>query len=86
MHSIQKKDAARSSIEQRLSAFTTTESWTPPPNAQYDGTYQGEKIKETANGGMVGGSTSSDEADTDVEKGIRKKVSVEITRDSSIQS
>lgn len=85
MHSIQKKDTARSSIEQRLSAFAT-ESWTPHPISQYDDTYQGEKIKEAANGGLAGGSTSSDEADTDVEKGIRKKVSVEVTRESSMQS
>lgn len=85
MHSIQKRDTARSSIEQRLSTFAT-ESWTPHPIAQYDETYQGEKIKEPANGGLVRGSTSSNEADTDVEKGIRKKVSVEITRDSSMQS
>lgn len=85
MHSIQKKHTARSSIEQRLSAFAT-ESWTPHRNSQYDDTYQGEKIKEAAHGDLVGGSTSSNEADADVEKGIRKKVSVEITRDSSIQS
>ena len=85
MHSVQKKDTARSSAEQRLSTLAN-ESWTPHATAHYDNTYQGERIKEAASGGLKGGSTGSDEADTDVEKGILKTVSLEVIRDSSRQS
>ena len=82
MHSVQKKDSDRSSVEQRLSAFAN-ETWTSQPIAQCDETYQGDRIKEAARGGWKGGSTGSDEVETDLEKGIWKKVSLEIVRDSS---
>lgn len=84
MHSVQKKDLDRSSAEQRLSAFTN-DPWTSQPVARCEGTYQGERIKEAARGGWKGGSTGSDEVDMDLENGIWKKVSLEVTRDSSRQ-
>ena len=82
MHSVKKKDSKRSSVEQRLSAFAN-ETWTPHPIAQCDDTYQGDKIREAARGGWKGGSTGSDDVDTDLEKVIWKKVSLEIIRDSN---
>ncbi len=82
MHSVQKKDSDRSSVEQRLSAFAN-ETWTSHPIAQCDDTYQGERIKEAARGGWKGDSAGSDELGTDLEKGIWKKISLEIIRDSS---
>lgn len=84
MHSVQKRDSGRSSAEQRLSAFAT-ETWNPHPIAQCDDTYQGERIEKAARGGWKGGSSGSDEVDTDLEKGIWKRISLEITRDTSKQ-
>lgn len=85
MHSVQKKDSDRSSAEQRLSAFAN-ETWTSHPNTQVDETYQGERIREAAQRGWKGDSRPGpDEVDTDLEKGIWKKISLEITRDSSRQ-
>ena len=80
MHSVQKKDTDRLSVEQRLSSFAN-ETWTSHPITHCDDTYQGERIKEAARGGWKGGSTGSDDVDTDIEKGIWKKVSLEIIRD-----
>lgn len=84
MHSVQKKDSDRSSAEQRLSAFAN-ETWTSRPIAQCDDTYQGERVKEIVRRGWKGGNTRLDEVDADLEKGIWKKVSMEITRDSDRQ-
>ena len=84
MHSVQKKKSDRLSAEQRLSAFAD-QTWTSYPIAQCDDTYQGKKIKEAARGGWKRGSTGSDEFETDLEKGIWKKVSMEVTTDSSRQ-
>lgn len=85
MHSVQKKDSDRSSAEQRLSAFAN-ETWTSHPITQVDETYQGERIREAAQRGWKGDSRPGpDEVDTDLEKGIWKKISLEITRDSSLQ-
>ena len=82
MHSVQKKDSTRSSVEQRLSAFAN-ETWTSHPIAQCEDTYQGDKIREAAAmRGWKGNSTGSDKADTDLEKGIWKKVSLEVIRDA----
>lgn len=80
MHSVQKKDMHRSNAEQRSSAFID-EPWTSRPIAHCNDTYQGERIKKAGRGG----STSSDEVETDLEQGIWKKVSLEIIRDSSEQ-
>ena len=82
MHSVQKKDSDRSSVEQRLSSFAN-ETWTSHPITQCDDAYQGDRIKEAGRGGWKGGSTGSDDVATDLEKGIWKKVSLEIVRDSS---
>lgn len=84
MHSVQKKISDRLSAEQRLSSFAD-QTWTSHPIAQCNDTYQGERIKEAARGGWKGGSPGSDEFDTDLEKGIWKKVSMEVIRDSSRQ-
>lgn len=81
MHSVQKKDSDRSSAQQRLSSFAN-ETWASHPIAQCDDTYQGERISEAAWGGSQGGNAGSDEVDADLERGIWKKVSLEITRDS----
>ena len=85
MHSIQRKDSDRLRAEQRLSTFAD-ELWTSHPIAQCDDTYQGERIKEAARAGWKGGSTGSDEIDADLEKGIWKKVSLEITRNPNRRS
>lgn len=80
MHSVQKKDSNRSSAEQRLSAFAN-ETWTSHPIAQVDETYQEKRIREAAQRGWKGASTGPDEVDADLEKGIWKKISLEISRD-----
>lgn len=80
MHSVQKKDTDRSSDEQRLSAYAN-ETWPSHPIARCDKTYQGERIEEASKGGWKGGNTRSDENDTGLEKGIWKKVSLEVSRD-----
>ena len=80
MHSVQKKDTDRSSDEQRLSAFANG-TWTSHPTARCDNTYQGERIEEASRGGWKGGGNRSDENDTGLEKGIWKKVSLEVSRD-----
>ena len=77
MHSVQRKESYRSSAEQRLSSFAN-ETWRSPPTAQYDGTYQGERIIEAATGGWNGDETGSDKIETDLEKGIWKRVSLEV--------
>ena len=77
MHSVQRKESYRSSAEQRLSSFAN-ETWRSPPIAQYDGTYQGERIIEAATGGWNGDETGSDKIETDLEKGIWKRVSLEV--------
>lgn len=84
MHSVQKKTSDKSSDEQRLSA-SANETWRSHPITQCDETYQGEKIKDAARRSWKGGSTGSDEIDSDIEKGIWKKVSLEVVRDSSRQ-
>ena len=84
MHSVQKKESNRSSAEQRLSSFADR-TWALHPIPQSDDTYQGERIKDAARGSWKGGSTGSDEVDMDLEKGIWKKVSMEITRDPDRQ-
>ena len=84
MHSVQKKDSDRLSAEQRLSAFAN-ETWTSHPVPRCEDTYQGDKIREAARGEWKGDGTGSDEADMDVEKGIWKKVSLEISRGSNGQ-
>ena len=84
MHSVQKRDADRLSVEQRLSSFAN-DTWTSPIIAQCDNTYQGERIKEAARGDWKRGSTGSDEADADLERGIWKKVSLEVIRDTGRQ-
>ena len=85
MHSVQKRDTARSSVEQRLSSFAN-ETWTSPPVIQCDDTYQGDRIKDAGRRDWNGDSgNGSDEVDRDVEKGIWKKVSLEVVRDSKRQ-
>ena len=84
MHSVQKKDPDRLSAEQRLSAFAT-DTWTSHPIAQCDDIYQGERITEAARRGWKGDGAGSDEVDTDLEKGIWKKLSLEIIRSSNRQ-
>lgn len=73
MHSVQKKHSNRSSAEQRLGGFAN-ETWSSHPIAECDETYQGGKTKDAARGSWKGGSTGSDEIDSDIEKGIWKKV------------
>lgn len=85
MHSVQKKDSNKSSSEQKLGAFAN-ESWRSHPIAQCGETYQGQRIKDAARGSWKEGSTGSDEINTDLEKGILKKVSLEVTRDSTTHS
>lgn len=64
-----------------MSAFAN-EIWTSHPIAQCDDTYQGDQIKEAAREGQKGGSAGSDEVGADLEKGIWKKVTLEVSRDS----
>ena len=73
MHSVQRRDTARSSIEQRLSSFTN--------EIQYDDTYQGDRVKGAARRDRNGDGNGSNEVDTDVEKGtkgILKTISLEV--------
>ena len=84
MHSVQKKNSYRSSAEQTLSV-SANETWNSHAIAQCDETYQGGKIKDAARGSWKGGSTGSDEIDSDIEKGIWKRVSLDVVRDSSRQ-
>ena len=84
MHSVQKRDTARSSVEQRLSSFAN-ETWTSHPTVQCDDTYQGDRIKGAARRDRNGNSNGSNEVDTDVEKGIWKTVSLEVMRDAKRQ-
>ena len=81
MHSVQKKDSDRSSVEQRLSAFAN-ETWRSRPIAQCDDTYQGGRIKDSVRGDWNAG---LDEVHADLERGIWKKVPIEVTRDSDRQ-
>ena len=83
MHSVQKRDTARSSVEQRLSSFAN-ETWTSPPTIQHD-TYQGDRIKGAARRDRNGASNGLNDVDTDVEKGIWKTVSLEVMRDAKRQ-
>ena len=77
MHSVQKRDTARSSDEQRLSSFANT--------VQCDDTYQRDKLKGAVRRDRTGQSNGSKEIDKDVEKGIWKTVSLEILRDAKRQ-
>ena len=77
MHSVQKRDTARSSVEQRLSSFANT--------IQYDDTYQGDRIKGAARRDRAEESNGSKEFDTDVEKGIWKTVTLDVMRDAKRQ-
>ena len=84
MHSVQRKESYRSSAEQRLSSFAN-ETWRSPPIAQYDDSYQGERIIEAATGGWTGDETGSDRIETDMEKGIWKRISLEVVGEPSRQ-
>ena len=84
MHSVQKRDTARSSVEQRLGSFAN-ETWTSPPIIQCDDTYQGDRIKGAARRDRNGDTNGSNEVDTDVEKGILKTVFLEVRKDAKTQ-
>lgn len=84
MHSVQKRDTARSSVEQRLSSFAN-ETWTSPPTIQCDDTYQGDLIRGAARKDRNAENNGSNEIDADVEKGIWKTVSLEVQRDAKKQ-
>ena len=77
MHSVQKRDTARSSVEQRLSSFTN-ETWPSHPT-------KGDRIRGGARRDRNRDSNDSDEVNTDVEKGISKKISIEVIRDARRQ-
>ena len=80
MHSVQKRDTARSSVEQRLSSFTN-ETWVSQPTIHCDDIYQGDRIKGAARRDRNGDSNGLNKVDTDVEQGILKTVSLEVMRD-----
>ena len=82
MHSVQKRDTARSSVEQRLSSINEPLPIQTVIQA-YD--YQGDKIKEVARGGWNRDGPGADELNPDPEKGIVKTMSLEVTRDSKTQ-
>ncbi|CAD6577297.1 MAG: hypothetical protein ASARMPRED_008203 [Alectoria sarmentosa] len=84
MHSVQRKDSLRSSAGQRLNAFAN-ETWTSHPIARCEDTYPGERINEGARVGWKGTNTGPDEVDADLERGIWKKVTLEISRDTNRQ-
>ena len=84
MHSVQKRDTARSSVEQRLSSFAD-ETRTSHFTVQCDDTYQGDRIKGAARRDRNRDSNGSHEVDTDMEKGILKTVLLEVKRDAKRQ-
>ena len=81
MHSVQKRDMARSSVEQRLSSINEP---LPTQTVIQADDYR-DRIKEVARGGWNRDGPGSDELNLDLEKGIVKTMSLEVTRDSKTQ-